>query len=416
MVYSAPAHSSVLGGSDINQMRRLLVYVFALLPAVQAGGQQLPSSFAESELTRSRQCVDVLDRFEALNSQLAPLLDQSQHLISIAEAIALEESSIVADLNDAEPLEAEVKAWFSVDSELAERFVATQDSAILAERTLARDSIRMAVSSALDGVQAEADEAIAATGTLPTEIVSCDGAVFVRSAILEACGSAESSVCQAARDTVASSEFRFVDSPEILWDIQQFRPWTPPAPIGVTPEGQLDGARTAAFTRTGNISVNVAFYPLFQAREQLTPEMLGSIEMVSDSLGFVMSHPEVVFFPTLAIQASLPMPLADESLYLLHFGGPEEVDAGTTIWTGPAGTGQPPAGDVVLGPTAIRRLASGEPVSFSAIRESEEGNDEAVFSIELSSVNQGPTVEALVGYMSEQLSNDLERLIPPGTR
>ena len=158
MVYSAPAHSSVLVGSDINQMRRLLVYVFALLPAVQAGGQQLPSSFAESQLTRSRQCVDVLDRFEALNSQLAPLLDQSQHMISIAEAIALEESSIVADLNDAEPLEAEVKAWFSVDSGLAERFVATQDSAILAERTLARDSIRMAVSSALDGVQAEADE------------------------------------------------------------------------------------------------------------------------------------------------------------------------------------------------------------------------------------------------------------------
>ena len=110
------------------------------------------------------------------------------------------------------------------------------------------------------------------------------------------------------------------------------------------------------------------------------------------------------------------MPLADESLYLLHFGGPEEVDAGTTIWTGPAGPGPPPAGDVVLGPTAIRRLASGAPVSFSAIRESEEGNDEAVFSIELSSVNQGPTVEALVGYMSEQLSNDLERLIPPGTR
>jgi len=395
-------------------MRRVLVLVFALLLAVPAAGQQLPNSFAESELTRSRQCVNVLDRFDVLNEQLAPLLGQSQRLIGIAEAIALEESSIVADLNDAEPIEAEVKAWFSADSGLAQRFVATQDSAILTERAVARDSIRVAVSSALDEVQAVADEIIAATGTLPTEIVSCDGALFIRSAILEACGTAESSVCQAARDTVASSEFRFVDSPDILWDIQQFRPWTPPAPIGVTPEGQLDGARTAAFTRTGNISVNLAFYPLFQAREQLTPEMLGSIELVNDSLGFVMSHPEVVFFPTLAVQASLPTPLANESFYLLHFGSPDEIDAGTTIWTAPAGTGQPPAGDVVLGPTAISRLASGEPVSFSAIRESDEGDNEAVFSIELSSVNQGPTVEALVGYMTEQLSNDLERLIPPG--
>ena len=395
-------------------MRYLLVVVFALWPALPAAGQQLPTSFAESELTRSRQCVNVLGRFEALDVQLAPFLEKSQRLISIAEAIALEESSIVADLNDAEPIEAEVKAWFSVDAVLAERFVATQDSAVLTERTAMRDSIRVVVSSALDEVRAEADEVIAATGTLTTEIMSCDGAVFVRSATLEACGTAESPVCQAARDTVANPQFRFVDSPDILWDIQQFRPWTSPAPIGVTPEGQLDGARTASFTRTGNISVNVAFYPLFQAREQLTPEMLGSIELVNDSLGFVMSHPEVVFFPTLAIQASLPTPLANESSYLLHFGGLDEIDAGATIWTGPAGTGQPPAGDVVLGPTAISRLASGEPVSFSAIRESAEGDSEAVFSIELSSVNQGPTVEALVEYMTEQLSNDLQRLIPLG--
>jgi hypothetical protein len=131
---------------------------------------------------------------------------------------------------------------------------------------------------------------------------------------------------------------------------------------------------------------------------------------LADTLGFGAAHPEVVFTPSLIIQATLPVPLGRESRYVLHFGPPDQADI---VWAAEAGTGELLEGVVDLGPARLARLVASEQLTLTALRTTEAGTNEPVYSIDLTSLNEGPTANALLDYMAEQLPADLMRLFPP---
>ena len=372
---------------------------------------QVPGNLAAVELARSRECVPVLGRIDALDATLSPLAARSQRLLAISQAVALEDGAVIERLDAADPVEAAVQSWFEADAALAARIVAQPSPELEAERTAGREAIKATLTEALGAVQSQADSAIAATGDLQQQASRCSGAVLVRSAVLERCGTDTSSVCEAARDTAASpAGYRFVEAPESIWDVQELRAWTAPGPLGVTPDGQLGGGRTVGATRLGNVVVNVAFTPWLQERSALTPETAERLSALTDSLGFGGAHPDVVYVPSLAIRAALPEALDGESAYLVHFGRPESADV---VWEAAAGTGAALEGVVPLSPGHLARLQAGEPMTLTAVRQAEDGQLDAVFAIELTSLRQSQAVSDLLGYMANQLPEDLTRLLPP---
>ena len=374
---------------------------------------QLPSDFEAVELARSRACVEVLGRVDALDARLAPLAERSQRLLAIGQAIALEEREVVDSLRLSDPLEADVRAWFIADGELAQRHVASPSPALLEQRSAARDTIQARVARELESVQARADSMIAATGTLAGESGRCTGAVFVRGAVLEACASVRSSVCDAARDSTSQpGRYRFVESAEVLWGLQELRAWSAPGPLQVLANGQLGGARTVGLTRTANIVVTLVFGPLVRRRVDLTAAETERLTAIADSLGFGAEHPELLVVPSLAVQATLPDALGGESRYMLHFGLPESAEV---VWVGAAGTGAPLEGVVELGPGRLARLLGGEQLFLTALRPTETGTNEAVYTLELTFINQGSATTALTQYMAQRLAADLAQLVPAAT-
>jgi hypothetical protein len=372
---------------------------------------QIPSNLAAVELARSRTCVPVLGRLDALDEALSPLAARSQRLLGIAQAVALEDDAVVEMLDAADSVEAAVRTWFEADAALASRILAQSSPELQAERTAGRDAIKVTITEALETVQAQADSAIAATSDVQQQAAGCTGAVLVRSAVLESCGAATSSVCEAARDTAAASRgYRFVESAESVWDVQELRAWTAPGPIGVTPDGQIGGGRTVGATRLGNVVVNLAFTPWLQERAELSPEAAERLSALTDSLGFGSAHPDLVYVPSLAIRASLPQPLDGETAYLVHFGPLESADV---IWRAAAGTGANLEGVVPLAPSHLARLQAGHTMTLAAIREADDGELDALFVIELTSLNQSQAVSSLLAYMANQLPADLARLLPP---
>lgn len=372
---------------------------------------QVPANLEAVELARSMECVDVLGRLEALDVSLAPLAERSRRLLGIADAIALEDDAMVDSLDVSDPVEAAVRAWFQADASLAARYVAAPTQELEQERAAAREAIKTTVTEALTAVQTEADAVIGATGGLTQQSSRCAGAVLVRSAVLESCGTASNAVCDAARDSAAASgPYRFVESPAELWDRHELRAWSAPGPIGVMPTGELGGGRTVGTTRVGNVVVSVTFGPWLQERSGLSAEAAERVRVLTDSLGFGSAHPDVIYVPSLAIRATLPQALDGESSYLFHFGDPEEADV---VWIAAADSGAPVEGIVPLTPSHLARLQAGEPITVTAIREAGDGQADALYAIELTSLNQSPAVIALVGYMGNQLAADLTRLIPP---
>jgi len=372
---------------------------------------QVPANLDAIELARSRECVDVLGRLEALDQSLAPLAERSRRLLGIADAVALEDDAIVDSLDASDPVEAAVRSWFEADAALAARYVAAPSPELEGERAAAREAIKTTITEAIVAVQTEADAVIGGTGDLQQQSGRCAGAVLVRSAVLESCGTASGSVCDAARDSATvSGPYRFVGSPAELWDRHELRAWTAPGPIGVTPTGELGGGRTVGTTRMGNVVVSVAFAPWLQERSDLTAEAAEGVRVLTDSLGFGGAHPDVIYVPSLAIRATLPEALDGETGYLFHFGDPAEADV---MWAAAADSGAPVEGLVPLTLSHLARLRAGEPITLTAIREAEGGETDALYAIELTSLNQSAAVTALLGYMANQLAADLARLIPP---
>jgi hypothetical protein len=389
-----------------------LLAAFSLTVSPPVGAQEsAPAALAAVERERTRTCVGALTELEALDVELAPLAARAQRLLAIAGAINIEEAAIVDSLDVTDPLEAAVADWFRSDAELARRYLAGQSQAILDERSAARSTIQERVAAAIQEVQARADSVVTPTGNLRTRAASCAGSILIRPEAMAACEGNDSRVCQAARDSSSTEPFQFAPSAEVLWNRQELRPWSAPAPLQVVQDGTLGGARTVGNTRVGNHVVSVSFNPVLRSRSELTAQETAAFDSVNGPLGIESTHPEVTFAPALAFQAALPQPLAGETHYLLHFDSPEAPDL---LWTGEAGTGAPIVGTVVLAPQHVARLLAGNPIMLTAVREATDGAAEALYAIELSSVNQVSRVRALLGYMSQQLSADLGRLIAPG--
>jgi len=395
----------------VSRRRALLALALTGVVAPSLHAQELPpSGLARVELERSRQCVEVLARIDALEGRLEPLADRSERLMQLGNAVALEDVTQAGTFDRSVPLEARVASWFEEDQRLAARYLEAADDAVLVQRAIAREAIKDALSEALVEVQSEADARIAEAGTLTTTVGGCDGAILVRPAVLEACATAVSPVCEPARNPGTESRYRFVDNPLDLWEVEEVRPWTTPGPLGITADGQLGGARTMGYARSGNLTLTLQFAPLFGTRDDFTPEQIARYRAMVDSVGFEFEHPDVTFVPSLAVRASVPEPLADETLYVLHFDEPDNADI---LWSGPAGTGETVEAVVALGPRHLARLGSGHPVRFTAVMESpEEDAGDVVYSVQFTPINQSPATSALMGYMAGQMSVDLRLLVP----
>jgi hypothetical protein len=357
--------------------------------------------------------VEVLARVSALDAELTPVAERSQRLLAIGQAIAIEERAVIDSLRTSDPLEAAVRAWFVADGEMAQRYLATPTAQLQEQRSAARDSIGERVLAELERQQARADSIIDATGTLRSESGRCTGAVLVRPVVLEVCATTPSPVCDAAQDTtMQGGAYRFVESAEVLWGLQELRAWSAPGPIQALGSGQLGGARTVGLTRAANVIVTVAFGPLMRRRVDLTAGETARWTAISDSLGYGSQHPDLLFIPSLAVQATLPDALGGETRYMLHFDVPEAADI---LWVAEAGTGEPLEGIIELGPGHLIKLLANEPLTLTALRPNESGENDAVYSIELTSLYQENATRALEQYMEQELAADLARLIPPGT-
>ena len=377
----------------------------------RATAQDAPVGFGNLEMARSRDCVGVLTRMDVLNAALQPLGVQAERLRVLTEAIALEDRDIMPSLDQTNAVEAAIHAWFVADGLLAQSFLDSGNEDLRRQRGIGREQLRGTIQGADAAVQAQAQAVIDASGDLAAEAGPCDGAIFVRSAVVEACQSQTGPVCAAAATPGPDSIFRFVDSSEELWDVQELRPWTTPGPLRVAQNATLTGARTVAFARHGNIVISVAFAPMIQERASLSEEEITQFAETLDSLGLVFEHPLLSFAPSLAVRATLPESLAGENIYALHFGSADDADV---VWTAPAGTGGVLESPVVLQAHQVVRLQNGEALTLTAIVNSEGDDNEAVYSLDVTTVNQSSAVRGLLGYMAQGMAADLLRLIPPG--
>lgn len=394
-------------------MRAPTIAVAALLvPQLLSGQDAAPAGLGDIEAARSRACVPVLARVDALNLRLQPLGLRAERLRAVATAIAIEDRAFVDSLDQTDETEAAVHAWFIADMRLAEGYVETQNEELQRQRTVAREGIKGTVQGALEAVQAGARTIMESEPDLSAEAAPCDGAIFLRPEVLAACEGVESPICSAAAPTEPDGVFRFVDSAEDLWDVQEIRPWSPPGPLQVAPDGSLAGARTVAFARHGNIVITVAFAPLIQPRSQIDEEQAAELMAIVDSIGFAFDHPDLVYAPSIAVRATLPEAIAGEDLYVLHFGTADDADI---VWTAASNSGAPLEAPVVLQPGHIVRLQNGEPLQMTAVRSTEDGDNEALFTLALTAVNQANATRQLLGYMAGDMVEDLKRLIPPGS-
>jgi len=398
---------------------RLLVVASLLHPVfdLDLGAQEPPPpDLAEAELSRSRSCVASLADLAALNATLEPIARRLDRMNALGRAVSLEKREDVMPFDTSDPVEEAVARWFASDSALAVRIIASQDSALVAERRAARTAILERITGTIQELATDGQNRAREGAPVQEAAQPCEGAILVRSAVLEACAGTPSPVCEAAAAEDPEGTIRFVDSAADLWDVEEYRPWSQPAPIQPGPEGGLTGARTAARARRGNVVFTVALAPLLRRRADLPEEEVGQFEANLDTLGFTFDHPLFVMAPAFEIQAQLPAPLGGETHYLFHFG---DLTGDDVIWSTEAG---PPRLVVASFPATkegLARLQAGEPVSLTAVRipevEGGEAQAEAVFTITLMQVGQANNVATLVEYMKGGgLSRDLAALVPPG--
>lgn len=374
-----------------------------------------PAGWAPAERARSRECVPTLARIEAVNEELGPKRQRMARIEALHRAVTLEDSARVTPLDPDDPLEQAVEEWFRADLELANRYLETEDEAIREERRAAREAMLQRLEDAHQEVSEEASAIVESNRDLERGLHRCQGRIFIRSAVLEACDDESSPVCQAARSEEPDERFQFVESARELWDVERFRSWSEPSPVRPMPTGQLGGARTESPTQRGNAGFIVGLEPSIQARSNLSEEQVARYETHLDSLGFEFGHPEIVMSPALTFEIDVPGRLGDETHYLLHFGDLSAPER-DVIHTLPVPDEWPLRGYFLPDERTLVRLAQGEPLSLTAVqREDDETNGSPVFSLGVTPVMQSQRVAALLQYMmGGELESDLTALVPPG--
>ena len=392
-------------------MRTLALAAFITVVPTSVAAQvgAIPSRLVEVEVERSRTCVGTLAAIAVLDQTLEPLVTRGARLRQIAEAVAVEDRSGLEPFDTANQTELMVRDWFTTDAALAQRYLTTEDGQVLAERQAGRETIKTVVTDALASVQAHADSVLNANAEVIQAAGPCDGAIFVRSAVQEACANASGPICdQAVLPAGEAPDFRFVDVGESVWDIQETRPWTVPAPLQPTADGQLGGGRTIGYVRVGNVAVSLSFSPLFVNRDEASAEELAGYAAINDSLGVTFDHPALVVAPALGLRAALPQPLGTETRYVMHFG---DIDAPDVLWTGEAGSGAALEAAIPLGAVHVARLRAGDPLMLTAV--GGESGDQTEYSILVGNVNQAPAATVLLNYMASQMAEDFNRLMQP---
>ena len=179
----------------------MLILLLAVLskPVIGVAQDAPPAGIAEIELERSRLCVPVLTQLDELNLQLQPLGIRTERLRQIAAAISIEDRTVMDSLNVNDPTEAAVRDWFLSDGRLAQSFLDTNEQTIQQQRAVDRELIKGTVQATLEGIQSEAQSIIEDAGDFGPEASSCEGAVLIRSAVIEACGSEQNLICDAAK-------------------------------------------------------------------------------------------------------------------------------------------------------------------------------------------------------------------------
>jgi hypothetical protein len=386
--------------------------------AAEPADAPLVPGLVAAELARSRRCVPTLARMDTLNTRLDPLVRQVDRIEALGRAVTREDSTQVAPFDGGDPLEEDVRQWFTADQALARQYAESGDSAIEAQRAEGRGQILGRLQEAVDSVDARGTEMVAASGELSTELRECDDVMLVRSAVLEECATMDSPVCSEARSATPftpSGSYRFVNAPEDLWDVESVTPWNSPPPVGLTPQGMVSGAQTRSVSRRGNLLLALAVRLLIQDRSTVSPDQLTDFQAILASLGFAFEHPQYLVAPVLALELNVTEPLAGAHFYFLHFGDLTEPTE-DVIWSAPT-SAQGPVDVAIPAPKAILdRLAAGEIVTLTAVRfpdaTSKEG--ETVFSLELTSIGEASSVSAFLSYLTNgQLADDLTALVPP---
>ena len=402
-------------------MRSVNILLIALVfntaaPRILRAQDTPPPGLAEVELARSRSCMGKLERLAALNATLEPIARRLDRLNALGRAVSLEKPEDVGPFDLSDPVEGEVARWFAADSTLAVRYLASPDSALLEERSAARTAILDRIRQSMEELAADGQAKAEEGAPIREAAQPCEGAILVRSAVLEACANTSSPVCAAAAAQEPEGPLQFVDSPEDLWAVEQYHPWTEPVGLQPSPDGGLSGARTSARARRGNVVYSVSLAPLLRRRSELTQEEIREYEANLDSLGYAFDHPLFVMAPVFELRAQLPAPIGGETHYVLHFG---DLTGDDVIWSIEAGTPRLVQASFPAREPALCRLQAGEPVSLTALRIPQaEGSDseaEAVFTLTLLQVGQANNVAALLQHMaSGALSRELAALVPPG--
>jgi hypothetical protein len=394
----------------------LLLCALVALPAALGAQDTIPSQLAQHELGRSRRCVPAIASFAQLQQELEPVYQRANRIQALNAAVTLEDSARVAPFDSADSVEVAVREWFVADQELARQYVGSRDESIQERRAEARDRLRERLQEALSPLGAEVEQRLTAGASVTSAVQECDEAIFVRSAVLEACQTeaSESPLCQDARTTEPRGRFAFVENAPDLWDVEELRPWSEPAQLYRTPDGALAGARTATRTRRGNLMLALGLEPMLRARSTLSAEELAEMDANLDTLGFVFEDARYAMSPVLTLQLNVSEPIGEETHYVLHFGDLSDP-LNDVIWSAPATPGTPVQAVFAPQGWVLNALAAGESVYFTAVKMVQEGiPSQAVFVLGVTPVGQARTVGALLGYMkSGQLGKDLMTLIPP---
>jgi hypothetical protein len=387
-----------------------------LVSALPLSGQEaIPSNLVAFETERSTMCVPVLARLAELNEELDPLARRVDRIGALYQAVALEDSLRVAPFDDANPEDRSVQSWFQDDGELAREYVESDDEALLERRRELRAQVEEELEGAFRRISDEADAILGEDEELPAAASNCDGAILVREVVVEACNGISSQVCREAREGETQGRYRFVESAEDLWDVEQLRPWSTPTGIGPRPDGSLGGAQTGTLVRKGNVQLAIMVEPIIRERDAVPPEEAAEFDSSLESMGFDFDDPRFVMSPALVVDLDIDRPLGGETHYLLHFGDLSDP-ANQVFWSARAPEEGPVQDAFPVGEGVLAGLMSGEELTLTAIRVEDEETMEGspLYTLGLTSVGQAEAVTTLVAYMAQgHLSDDLRTLFPP---